>query len=103
MFLSAMLTLSMIFGYKWLVQSAVQTETISTSVDLDTPDDEPPEEIELEPSPEWRTYRVQKGDVLGSILPKFGLPTAKIRTAALEIVDLANLRIGQEFRVKMTH
>ena len=50
------------------------------------------------PTAEWRTYRVQKGDVLGSILPKFGLPTSKIRTAAIDIIDLANLRVGQEFR-----
>ena len=98
MFLSALLTLSMIFGYKWLVQSAVQTEADPTISDIDTPVVETPEEIDIEPGPEWRTYRVQKGDVLGSILPKFGLPTAKIRTAALEIIDLANLRIGQEFR-----
>ena len=88
----------MIFGYKWLVQSAVHTEAPSTIAELDAPIVDTPAEIDIEPSVEWRTYRVQKGDVLGSILPKFGLPTAQIRTAALEIIDLANLRIGQEFR-----
>ena len=76
-----------------------QTEPLLEQ-NLDNTDDEPtPEEVpEPEPTAEWRTYRVQKGDVLGSILPKFGLPTAKIRTAAIDIIDLANLRIGQEFR-----
>ena len=98
MFLSALLTLSMIFGYKWLVQSAVHTEAPSTIVAIDTPVVDTTAEIDIEPTVEWRTYRVQKGDVLGSILPKFGLPTAQIRTAALDIIDLANLRIGQEFR-----
>ena len=87
----------MIFGYKWLVQSAAQTEAPSTETNPDEPLEEQTEEVEIEPGPEWRTYRVQKGDVLGSILPKFGLPTTKIRTAALDIIDLANLRIGQEF------
>ena len=97
MFLSALLTLSLILGYKMIVQSTV-TDTSETS-ELATVDEPALEEIpEPEPSAEWRTYRVQKGDVLGSILPKFGLPTAKIRTAAIDIIDLANLRIGQEFR-----
>lgn len=97
MFLSALLTLSLILGYKHLVQSTVTNPIAET--DLSTTDEPIVEEVPpAEPTAEWRTYRVQKGDVLGSILPKFGLPTTKIRTAAMDIIDLANLRVGQEFR-----
>ena len=99
MFLSAFLTLSLIFGYKALIKvSVAPSETLVTENAAPLEPTEPEEVAEVEPEPEWRSYRVQKGDVLGSILPKFGLPTAKVRAAALDIIDLANLRIGQEFR-----
>ena len=98
MFLSAFLTLSLIFGYKTFINASVTPSDTPAVEEAALEPTELVEVVEAEPEPEWRTYRVQKGDVLGSILPKFGLPTAKIRTAALDIVDLANLRIGQEFR-----
>ena len=102
MFLSAIVTLSLILGYRAFIQSAVQTQDIVPTEQQNNSLEDPTlneEDVpEIEPEPEWRSYRVQKGDVLGSILPKFGLPTTAIRTAALDIIDLANLRIGQEFR-----
>lgn len=99
MVLSAIFTLTMIIGYRTLVSNRLSDPDtpISEMTMTDTPETEEPE-IELPPEPEWRSYRVQKGDVLGNILPKFGLKTSEIRTAALEIVDLANLKIDQEFR-----
>ena len=99
MVLSAIFTLTMIIGYRTLVSNRLSDPNTSTSEmnRMDTPETEEPE-VELPPEPEWRSYRVQKGDVLGSILPKFGLKTTEIRNAALEIVDLANLKIDQEFR-----
>ncbi len=94
-----MMTLLLVAGYHSFINSALESTEDSPVV---TPTNTPPtltEELpEPEPEPEWRSYRVQKGDVLGSILPKFGLPTNEIRNAALDIIDLANLRIGQEFR-----
>lgn len=89
----------MIIGYRTLVKNRLSDPNASNAETemMEQPSiDEPA--IELPPEPEWRSYRVQKGDVLGSILPKFGLKTTEIRNAALEIIDLANLKIGQEFR-----
>ena len=88
----------MIIGYRTFVkvqlsdsaEQIAQTEQVNESSELpNTP---------IPPEPEWRTYTVQKGDVLGTVLPKFGLNTNEIRNSAIEIIDLANLRIGQEFR-----
>ena len=95
MFLSCFLTLALIFGWNALIEEPLRTDTTA-----ELPQEEPPpiEEIEPEPEPEWKHYTVSKGDVLGSILPKFGLSTNEIRNAALSIHDLANLRIGQELQ-----
>lgn len=85
----------MITGYKTFVKQQLQSAPELTEL----PDaQEIIAEPELPPEPEWKSYKVQKGDVLGSIMPKFGLSTNEIRTAAIDIVDLANLRVGQEFR-----
>ena len=45
----------------------------------------------------WKEYTVQKGDILGTIMPKFNLPTNAIRSAALDIIDLAKIRVGKTF------
>ncbi len=104
MIFSAIVTLSLVLGYRSFVDRTVQqsnsekSETVASTGTTPATVEDVEDIPEPEPEPEWRSYRVQKGDVLGSILPKFGLPTAKIRNAALDIIDLANLRIGQEFR-----
>ena len=75
----------MIIGYRTLVKNRLSdpnTSNAETEMMEQPSIDEPA--IELPPEPEWRSYRVQKGDVLGSILPKFGLKTTEIRNAALE-------------------
>jgi murein DD-endopeptidase MepM/ murein hydrolase activator NlpD len=42
-------------------------------------------------------YTVQKGDVLGSILPKYGVSTHKVLNAAKNIFDLSKIRVGKTF------
>ena len=85
----------MITGYKAFVKQQLEPAPESQELLNEQTIEEP---IELPPQPEWQTYKVQKGDVLGSIMPKFGLSTNEIRNVALDIIDLANLRVGQEFR-----
>ena len=96
MLLSASITLSVVFLYKKIIQNFDAPEIEDVEV-MEEFTEDIIEEV-LEPEVEWRSYRVQKGDTLGKILPEFGLSTNQIRNAALAIYDLANLRIDQEFR-----
>ena len=54
---------------------------------------EPPEP---EPGPTWEHHTIVGGDTLGSILPRFSASTTDVREAALEIHDLAKLRVGRQ-------
>ena len=97
MLLSCFLTLLFVLGWKEVIEPSLAAATIEEPLQEPVPVPEIiPEEIL--PEPEWKTYKVQKGDVLGSILPKFNLKTAEIHSAALHIVDLAKIRVGQEFK-----
>lgn len=97
MLLSCLLTLVFVLGWKQIIEPSFAS---STEIE---PHQEPmpiPEALpeEIAPEPEWKTYKIKKGDVLGAILPKFNLKTAEIHTSALHIVDLAKLRVGQELK-----
>ena len=99
MLLSCLLTLVFVLGWKRIIEPSL------AATNIEQPQQEPvplpeaiQEEIIPEPEAEWKSYTVKKGDVLGSILPKFNLKTAEIHSSAKHIVDLANIRIGQEFR-----
>ena len=50
---------------------------------------------EPEPGPTWEHHTIAQGDTLGEILPHFSAPTSEVRGAALDIHDLAKLRIGK--------
>jgi murein DD-endopeptidase MepM/ murein hydrolase activator NlpD len=58
------------------------------------------EEMEVQPEPEWIVHTIEKGEVLGTILPKYNLSTSTIQKAAIEIYDLSKLKIGQELQFK---
>ena len=49
-------------------------------------------------APVWMTHEISRGEALGTILPRYGLPTAAVRTAALPHHDLAKIRAGQVLR-----
>ena len=51
---------------------------------------------EPEPGPSWEHHTIVSGDTLGSILPKFAAPTHIVRDAALDLHDLAKLRVGRQ-------
>lgn len=51
------------------------------------------------PKPTWSVHEIQRGEALGSILPRYGLPTSAVRAAALPHHDLAKLKAGQELRL----
>lgn len=42
-------------------------------------------------------HTVQKGEVLGSILPKYNIPTNEVLEASKSIFDLSKIRIGKTF------
>lgn len=48
--------------------------------------------------PVWTAHEITRGEALGTILPKYGLPTTAVRTAALPHHDLAKIRAGQVLR-----
>jgi murein DD-endopeptidase MepM/ murein hydrolase activator NlpD len=51
---------------------------------------------EPEPGPTWEHHTIVSGDTLGSILPRFSVSTVDVREAAMEIHDLAKLRVGRQ-------
>ena len=57
----------------------------------------PIEEPVVDPQPYVETYTVQKGDFLGTIFPKFGIPTHETHQVAMEIFDLSKIRVGKSF------
>ena len=57
----------------------------------------PVEEPIEEPQPYIETYTVKRGDFLGTILPKYGIPTHETHQAAMEIFDLSKIRVGKSF------
>ena len=57
----------------------------------------PIEEPIVEPKPYMEIYTVQKGDFLGTIFPKFGIPVHETHQAAIEIFDLSKIRVGKSF------
>jgi murein DD-endopeptidase MepM/ murein hydrolase activator NlpD len=52
-------------------------------------------------TPQWEAYTVKKGDTLGRILPRFGMPTHAVHRAALGHHDLAKLQAGTSFEFLM--
>jgi len=91
MLLTCAITLIIIFGSRLFGHE--NTENI----------EQPPapvEIVQIEIEPEWRIHTIVKGEVLGIILPKYNLKTTEIRQAAIDIYDLAKLRIGQEMQFK---
>jgi murein DD-endopeptidase MepM/ murein hydrolase activator NlpD len=57
---------------------------------------EPQPQPEPEPRPAWVSYTVRRGDTLSALMPRFGVRSHEVREAALEVHDLAKLRIGRE-------
>ena len=48
--------------------------------------------------PVWTAHEITRGEALGTILPRYGLPTSAVRAAALPHHDLARIRAGQVLR-----
>ncbi|MEC8425347.1 MAG: hypothetical protein VX000_16295, partial [Myxococcota bacterium] len=46
----------------------------------------------------WTAHEIRQGESIGTILPRYGLPTGAVRTAALPHHDLAKIRAGQTLR-----
>ena len=76
--------------------SQSSSETIVNTEEIVEPIQEPLPEPE-EPKPLVEEYTVKKGDFLGSILPKYGIPTHEVLTVSKEIFDLSKIRIGKRF------
>ena len=57
----------------------------------------PIEEPIVDPQPFTEIYTVKKGDFLGTIFPKFGIPVHETHQAAIDIFDLAKIRVGKDF------
>ena len=96
MLLSCLLTLVFVLGWKHFLEPSFANVKIEQPIQEPSAEELIPEEII--PDPEWKKYKVRRGDVLGSIMPKFGLSTNEIHTSALHILDLAKLREGQIFQ-----
>ena len=51
----------------------------------------------LEPTQYIQTHTVKKGEVLGTIFPKYDIPVHETHQAALKIFDLSKIRVGKSF------
>ncbi|HCH64656.1 MAG TPA: peptidase M23 [Deltaproteobacteria bacterium] len=70
----------------------------SAEVTTDNATDEPEAEPEAEPS--WVKHTIARGEVLGKILPNYGLPTRAVLEAASDIHDLTRIRAGKTLRFR---
>ena len=52
----------------------------------------------MEPQPSWTVHEIARGEALGTILPRYGLPTTSVLDAARPHHDLAKLQAGQNLR-----
>lgn len=52
----------------------------------------------VEPQPSWTVHEIARGEALGTILPRYGLPTTSVLDAARPHHDLAKLQAGQNLR-----
>ncbi|MEC7983813.1 MAG: peptidoglycan DD-metalloendopeptidase family protein [Myxococcota bacterium] len=86
-------TMIFVFSLMSWASSLMAVERVEEEVTTAPP---PPPPIPQIPE-KTLTYTVKKGDVLGKILPQFDLNTHEIHTAAKDIFDLANIRIGKQF------
>jgi murein DD-endopeptidase MepM/ murein hydrolase activator NlpD len=50
--------------------------------------------------PAWTKHTIARGEVLGRILPKYGLPTRAVLEAASDIHDLTRIRAGKTLRFR---
>lgn len=51
----------------------------------------------LEPEQYIQTHTIKKGEVLGTVFPKYGIPVHETHQAAIEIFDLSKIRVGKKF------
>lgn len=69
----------------------------------DTAAPEAPAEAAEPPAPAgpvWVEHRIQKGEVLSKILPRYGMPTRAVRAAAKDHYDLARIQAGKVLRFR---
>ena len=77
---------------------AAEGEEITEEIPADLAEPPPAEDPQPESS-EWHEHTVGSGEVLGKILPRYGLPTQEIWEAAKPYVDLSKLRAGKVLRI----
>jgi len=76
------------------------TEAVAT-VDAPAEDSAAPVAEEAAPAePEWVKHTIARGEVLGRILPKYGLPTRAVLEAASEFHDLTRIRAGKSLKFR---
>ncbi len=60
----------------------------------------PQPELVVPAEPQWRKHTIARGEVLGKILPSYGLPTLAVLEAASDHHDLTKIRAGKTLRFR---
>lgn len=60
----------------------------------------PEPEVVVDTKPAWKKHTIARGEVLGRILPAYGLPTHAVLEAASELHDLTRIRAGKVLKFR---
>lgn len=75
---------------------ATPTATELASQPVEAEPAPPPEPV----GPAWTDHKIERGQVLSKILPRYGMPTSAVRNAAKEHYDLARIQAGKVLRFR---